>query len=152
MQVGRMKQPSAIEASRHFLSVVWDEQAPSDAVLAAALDRLLAAYHDAPVTNPSDSKSEAPRQLGAEIRNELADRFPDYGYYPVADPAGKLDEPLMVGDAIDDLVDLTLDIRDVIWLADNVSAADAYWSFRLHFYHWGRHARELSLYLHARQW
>lgn len=58
----------------------------------------------------------------------------------------------MVGDAIDDLADLTLDMREVVWLADHVGVDDAHWSYRLHFFHWGRHARELSLYLHARLW
>lgn len=131
---------------------MWDEEAPSDATLAAALDRLLAAYHDAPDANPSYSELEAPRENGTLLYKALAERFPDYGLYPVADPAGELGEAVMVGDAIDDLADITLDIREVIWLADNVGPDDAYWSFRLHFFHWGRHARELSLYLHARQW
>jgi hypothetical protein len=146
-----MKPVSAIQASRQFLNVVWEGEAPSDATLAAALDRLLAAYHDAPNTNPSDSELEAPRQNGEALYKELAERFPDYGHYPIADPAGELSESPMMGDAIDDLADLTLDIREVIWLADHVGPDDAYWSFRLHFFHWGRHARELSLYLHARQ-
>jgi hypothetical protein len=57
----------------------------------------------------------------------------------------------MMGDAIDDLADLTLDMREVVWLAEHVGLDDAHWSFRLHYFHWGRHARELALYLHSRQ-
>jgi hypothetical protein len=58
----------------------------------------------------------------------------------------------VVGDAIDDLADLTLDMREAVCLGDHVSVDDAHWSYRLHFPHWGRHARELSLYVHARLW
>ncbi len=148
----RMKHSPVVEASRQFLSVVWDGHAPADAALAAALDRLVVAYHDAPDADVSDSDLEAPRQDDASLYKELAVRFPDYGLYPVANPTAPPEDSALMGDAIDDLADLTLDIREVIWLADNVGFDDAHWSFRLHFFHWGRHARELSLYLHARQW
>lgn len=56
----------------------------------------------------------------------------------------------MVADAIDDLADLTLDMREVLWFADHFSLNDAHFAFRLHFFHWGQHARELSLYLCGR--
>jgi len=148
-----MDKAPAIEAARHFISVAWDGDAPSDAALLSALDRLVAAYHDTPEVGPSETELEAPRSGGPSLYKEVAGRFPDYGYYPVSDPAGSPgDDPAaMTGDAIDDLMDLTLDMREVIWLADHVGADDAHWSFRLLFFHWGRHARALSLYLHARQ-
>jgi hypothetical protein len=57
-----------------------------------------------------------------------------------------------MGDAIDDLADIILDVREVVWLADQLTLDDAHWAFRLHFFHWGQHARELLLYLQARQW
>ena len=153
MQTSDMNISPAIAAAREFLAVVWDGPPPTDAVLAAALDRLVVTYHVTPDTAPSDSDLEAPRQDGATLHKELSARFPDYGFYPVADPAGSPGaEPPMVGDAIDDLADLTLDMREAVWLADHVSLDEAHWSFRLLFFHWGRHARELSLYLHARQW
>jgi hypothetical protein len=40
----------------------------------------------------------------------------------------------MTGDAIDDLMDITLDMREVVWLADHVGVDDAHWSFRLRFF------------------
>jgi hypothetical protein len=148
-----MDNSPTIEAARHFLQVVWDGNAPNDAALLAALDRLVAAYRDTPDVGPSESELEAPRLGGPPLYEELAKRFPDYGYYPVSDAAGSPGDEAaaMTGDAIDDLMDLTLDMREVVWLADHVGADDAHWSFRLLFFHWGRHARELSLYLHARQ-
>ncbi|MFL6721992.1 MAG: hypothetical protein ACJ8FT_09365 [Sphingomonas sp.] len=148
-----MDKSPTIKAARHFLAVVWDGNAPNDAAVLAALDRLVAAYHDTPDVRPSESELEAPRSGGPPLYEVIAKRFPDYGYYPVSDPAGSPGDEAaaMTGDAIDDLMDLTLDMREVVWLADHVGADDAHWSFRLLFFHWGRHARELSLYLHARQ-
>jgi len=148
-----MDKSPTIAAARHFLSVVWDGDTPSDEALLSALDRLVAAYHDTPDDGPSDTELEAPRSGGPPLYKKVANRFPDYGYYPVSDPSASPgdEDAAMTGDAIDDLMDLTLDMREVVWLADNVGANDAHWSFRLLFFHWGQHARELSLYLHARQ-
>jgi len=47
-----MDKAPAIEAARHFISVAWDGDAPSDAALLSALDRLVAAYHDTPEVGP----------------------------------------------------------------------------------------------------
>lgn len=141
----------AIEAARNFLTVAWEGPAPTDAALSAALDRLLTAYHAAPGAAPSDSDREAPGRDYPSLYKEVAARFPDYGLYPVADPMGQPNEAVMMADAIDDLADLTSDMREVVWFVENLGTDDAYRAFRLHFPHWGRHARELSLYLHARQ-
>ena len=142
----------ALQAARKFLSVVWNGPAPTDAALAAALDRLVAVYHDTPDADSSDTELDPPKQDGTALYKEVAARFPDYGLYPISDPTASVEDAAMLGDAIDDLADLTLDMREVVWLAENVGVDDAHWSFRLYFFHWGRHARELGLYLHARQW
>jgi hypothetical protein len=146
-------QPSpTVEAVRHFLNVVGNGDAPTDGALSEALDRLVAVYHetlDAPV---SDTELEAPRQDGAALYREVENRFPDYGFYPVADPLEPVDQEIGMADAIDDLADLTRDMCEVVWLADNVGPDDAHWSFRVQYLHWGEHARRLSFYLFARQW
>lgn len=139
-----MESSPAINAARHFLAVLWDGEAPSDEALLAALDRLVAAYHDTPDATPSDTDLEAPRQDGASLYKEVAERFPEYGPYTLHEGAARM------GDAVDDLADLTLDMREVVWLAENLGVEDAHCSFRLCFSHWGRHARKLSLYLHDR--
>lgn len=145
-----MNSSPAIKAAEHFLSVVWDGDSPDEATLLAALDSLVAAYHLTPVGDVSDAHVDAPRQKGASLYAEVAARFPAYGIYPVADPTKSLDDALMAADAIDDLADLTLDMREVLWFAEHVSLNDAHFAFRLHFFHWGQHARELSLYLCGR--
>ncbi len=145
-----MKSSPTLAAAQHFLDVVWSDPVPTDAALIAALDRLVAIYHDTPEGQVSDFDSEAPQQEGLTLYEEVAERFPDYGIYPVTNRAAEIEDPMMMGDAIDDLTDLTLDMREVIWLADNVSIADAHWAFKLQFFHWGEHARELALYLSDR--
>lgn len=149
---GRMKRSQAIAAAEHFLETVWDAEPPGDEALLSALDQLIAAYHETPHGDVTDAEIDAPRQDGASLYKEVAKRFPAYGYYPVADPTKSLDDALMMADAIDDLADLTLDMREVIWFAEHVSIDDAHFAFRLHHFHWGQHARELAIFLCGRLW
>ena len=55
----------------------------------------------------------------------------------------------MVGDAIDDLTDITHELQLAAWFRDRgrsvEGAATLAWSFDTH---WGLHLRELQLYLH----
>lgn len=141
----------SLAAAAHFLDVVWAGEVPGDEALLAALDGLLSAYHGAPDTGPSETDLEAPICEGPALYQEVAARFPAYGVYAVSDPAAPHGETEKTGDAIDDLADLTSDMREVVWLAENAGADDAHWCLRLLYFHWGRHARELALYLHARQ-
>lgn len=147
-----MAPSQTLGAVRHFLSVVWDGEPPTDKALSEALDRLVVAYHDTPDALVSDNEQEAPREDGVSLYKKVALRFPDYGWYPVAYPLEPADQEMGMADAIDDLADLTCDLREVVWLADNVSVNDAHWEFRQQYLHWGQHARRLSLYLFARQW
>ncbi|MFN7134579.1 MAG: DUF5063 domain-containing protein, partial [Myxococcales bacterium] len=58
---------------------------------------------------------------------------------------------IMVGDAIDDIVDIANDLQQVVWRWETTSEADALWHFRFSFTsHWGAHLRALQLYLHER--
>ena len=141
----------AIDAARQFLAIVWDGPVPTDAALTVALDRLVAAYHVTGEAEPSDGDLDAPRDGGPALFQRVGARFSDYGLYPLADPTDGPDAEMGWGDAIDDLGDLTLDMSEVVWLADNTGADDAHWAFRLHFFHWGTHARDLLRYLHGRQ-
>lgn len=141
-----------IAAAEQFLSTVWDGEPPSDEDLLKALDRLVAAYHDTPNGDVTAPEIDAPREDGAFVYRQIAARFPNFGYYPVADPTKPLEDAIMTADAIDDLADLTKDMREVIWFAEHVSIEDAHFAFRLHYFHWGQHARELSLFLCGRLW
>lgn len=85
----------------------------------------------------------------------LGKRFPDFGFYRsvnvLLDGDPNFDEERMVGDAIDDLIDITMDLQSAAWLRDHgrceEGAADLAWTFDIH---WGAHLRNLQLYLHYR--
>lgn len=141
----------AIEAARALVALILEGPAPDDAALAAALDRVAAAYHDAPDPESIQGGAEPPAVDGQALYRRLCARFPDYGLYPIGDPVGEIDAPTMVGDAIDDLLDLARDLGGAVWLADQVGLDDGHWYLRLHHFHWGRHLRELALYLHLRR-
>ncbi|RYD62415.1 MAG: hypothetical protein EOP83_14665 [Verrucomicrobiaceae bacterium] len=147
-----MNPSPTIAAAQQFLTTVWDGEPPTDEALLRVLDRLVAAYHESPNGDVTDADIDAPRQDGASLYKQVAARFPSFGYYPVADPTKPLEDALMTADAIDDLADLTLDMCEVIWFAEQVSIDDAHFAFRLQYFHWGQHARELSIFLCGRIW
>lgn len=147
-----MDSSPAIAAAQQFLSTVWDGEIPSDEELLRALDRLVASYHETPNGDVTDPKIDAPRQNGSSLYRQVASRFPSFGHYPVADPTKPLEDALMTADAVDDLADITLDMREVLWFAEHVGIEDAHFAFRLNFFHWGQHARELSIFLCGRLW
>lgn len=146
-----MPSSPAIDAARNFISVACEGPVPTDAHLSEALDRLIAAYYVTSDAIPSASDLEAPRDGGPSHFQWVGKRYADYGFYPLADPMDAPDAPISIGDAVDDLGDIILDMREVVWLADNIGIGDAHWSFRVHFFHWGTHARDLLRYLHGRQ-
>lgn len=118
-----------ISAAHRFLEAVMGGEAPSDGLLLKALDGLLVAYHDLPDHFPADY-AEPPERDWKALYREFQLRFPDLGLYPVCDPAQEPGvEQIMVGDAIDDLTDITLDMRDVIWLADNAGEDAAHHAY-----------------------
>ena len=71
-----MNHSPAIDLSHEFLTLVWGGAAPTDESLLAALDRLVAAYHDAPDGAVSNQDVEAPRQDWPSLYQEVAARFP----------------------------------------------------------------------------
>lgn len=152
---GRLSHPlmdrsPTLQAAREFLSVVWEGDPPTDEQLLRSLDRLIATYHSTPAGGVTDEKVDAPEKDGATIYREVALRFPQLGLYPIADPSAEYNDALMMADAIDDLADIIGDMQEVVWFAEHVSMEDAHFMFRLHFFHWGQHARGLANYLHDR--
>lgn len=56
---------------------------------------------------------------------------------------------VLLGDGIDDIVDILLDLKGVLWRFSNTSVDDALWHLNQDYqYHWGLHLRNLQLYLH----
>lgn len=147
-----MIEPPAIAAARRFIALATEGQPPGPAELSCALDELVVAVHALPRAEPDDPDADAPPPDQFALREQIAARFPNFGFYGVADPLAVPAGDALLGDAIDDLVDIVLDLREALWGFDNLGPNDGVWSLRFLFgAHWGRHARELSLYLHALQ-
>lgn len=146
-----MKAAPIIQTAWRMLDLILQDEPPTDAVLALALDELALAFHDVPEGRAATGIEEPPRRDGAGLRTIISARFPDYGYYAIVEPLELTPDGVGIGDAIDDLVDIAGDLAEAVWRFDHLGADDAHWFLRLLHFHWGRHLRELSLYLHARR-
>lgn len=128
------------EAVREVLSLF--EQPASDDLeprLVRALDRLVAAVHDVRFEFDDAEYPEAPELAYAEARPLVSSRFPEFGPYTV--PASMLPgtTELVLGDSIDDLADLIIELRAVEWRFEHTSEADALWPSRTAFTCTGPH-------------
>lgn len=140
-----------IQLVRQFLELLKEGDPPSLIQLSKALDKLAVAYHETPVGDPTEDDVDCPRDDWKARYKTLASRFPDLGYYGVADPLEVPNTEPMTGDAIDDLADIAGDLEEVLWRFERDGADEGHWYFRMLFeIHWGRHLRELQLYLHAK--
>ncbi|MDJ0974483.1 MAG: DUF5063 domain-containing protein [Planctomycetota bacterium] len=120
--------------------------------LAECLDRLAAAVLAAPpgqVTNDVD----APRPDYEGMRALATKQFPTLGHYVAPDLLPERGEPQpLVGDALDDLADIAMDLTEVVWLWDHGGLSEALFDLHEGFAsHWGRHLRGLQAYLHLRR-
>jgi hypothetical protein len=142
-------------AVQGFLALVRDSELTpeqAEAALPPALDRLALAVHYTP--KPNFAALTAPSEEYESRRALVARRFPDLGCYPIADASADpgVEQGRMVGDAADDLADIYGDLCTVetLWAAGD--SARALESLGSNFaYHFGRHLRELQLYLHVRK-
>lgn len=143
-----MELPANIRAAKRFVNAITCGEAPSTQNLLRHLDELALSYHDTPDGDPADVDEEP--VFARVSMAEVAARFPGFGYYGLADPA-QLSGEVLVGDAIDDLVDIVNDLKEVLWRFERLGSADAHWHFRfLYEIHWGEHLRDLARYLHSR--
>ena len=120
--------------------------------LVQALDRLALAQSFVSYTFDEAEYPDSPDQSYDELRKIVARRFPNYGYYNVADPVtSDIGEArTIVGDAIDDLADIARDLYDVQWYWANTSEANALFHLEQSYRtHWRRHLREFQVYLDA---
>lgn len=114
--------------------------------LQGLLDQLACAVHADPPETPL-ADADAPRREYAAVRSTIAERFAHLGLYRAAGTSP--DDEFLVGDAIDDLTDIAIDLSEVIWLWEHAGAATALWQLRFGFEsHWGSHLRSLQWYLH----
>jgi hypothetical protein len=97
----------------------------------------------------SDDCYQPPPQT--ELREVVHVRFPRYGHYnsvdPIVDDVGSA--AASVGDAIDDIMDIYNELHQTVWVAENLGSREGVRYLLASYYgHWGRHLRDLQLYLH----
>ena len=71
-----------------------------------------------------------------KIRENVISNFPSFGLYHNLSELNKIENKadLVVGDAVDDLTDIILDLLEIKWRAETNSENDAWWYFELIFY------------------
>lgn len=90
----------------------------------------------------------------AELRNRISRRFIAFGYYNVPEEitTGFSSASPHLGDAIDDILDITNELKQVEWLLDQGRLGDARWHFAFGYdQHWRYHLRCLLWYLEMRR-
>ena len=143
------------EAISDFLALLnggKEDAEAREAALIFALDRLALTYHYARCKFDKTDYPDAPRKDYQELRKVVSALFPEYGYYNVAARISvEISEGgLHIGDAIDDITDIAIDMYEVFWLWENTSVDNALWEFRQGYEnHWGMHLRCLQLYVLA---
>ncbi len=120
--------------------------------LELALDRLALAYHFSEDEFDETDYPGPPKQDYVQLRDLVTAHFSTFGFYNVPSKVIKqiMQAELLMGDALDDVVDIGRDLLEVAWRWKQTSQKDALWHFRFGYEnHWGNHLRNLSLYLYA---
>lgn len=141
------------DSLKGFLALVTSPAPRSLEELIAALDRLASSVHSARGHSPGENDADPPLSDPERRRRQVQAAFPELGLYSqAADPLVPSSTELVVGDAVDDVADISLDIEEALWLWEHESESEALWSLCFLFdSHWGLHLRSLQLYLHARR-
>jgi hypothetical protein len=120
--------------------------------LPATLDRLAAAVQEAEYTVDEIDYPDPTYLDDKAVRTLVAQHFPGLGYYNVASPVTQriADASVLVGDGIDDIVDIFLELKAVVWCWEHTTIDDALWHLTMSYrQHWGWHMRSLQYYLHV---
>ena len=94
---------------------------------------------------PEFDKTQLP-----SIRLNIESNFKDFGLYKTTIDNNNLDnlKDNAIGDSIDDLTDITLDLLEIKWRIENNSLNDGLWFFKLIFYsHTQQHILDLLNYM-----
>jgi len=84
------------------------------------------------------------------IRENIESNFKDFGYYKTVMDVIELSnlKDICIGDAIDDLTDITIDLLEIKWRIENNSLADGLWYFQFAFStHTQQHILDLLNYM-----
>ena len=116
-----MKYSAAVTASQNFLEDVWIGEPPPISRLIELLVRLLVSYHDTASIKAPYYELHTPQRDWKASHDQVCNRFPELGLYPTTDPSDDGVGTLMMGDAIDDIADISAELRRTVWYAENHS-------------------------------
>jgi len=86
----------------------------------------------------------------SDIRRNVESNFKNFGFYKIIIDINDIDnlKDNGIGDAIDDLTDIILDLLEVKWRIETNSLADGLWYFELVFYsHTQQHILDVLNYM-----
>jgi hypothetical protein len=136
-----------LELVRRVHAALLDREGLTPGALADLLDGLRREVQALPFSVPD--ADTPPREGDHDLRARIARAWPEPGFY---DPAtgralGHCDLPDEIGDALDDLTDLALDLGTVLALADTDEADALAWLRWSHDAHWGDHVQDVTPHL-----
>ena len=86
----------------------------------------------------------------SNIRKNVTSNFKDFGFYKTILDIEDIDNTKdnALGDALDDITDIIIDLLEIKWRIENNSLADGLWFFELIFYtHTQQHILDLLNYM-----
>lgn len=86
----------------------------------------------------------------SDIQKNVISNFPEFGLYKIADDISDLKNTnkILIGNAIDDMCDIIIDLFEVKWRIENNSFNDGIWHFKLMFQtHTKQHVLDLLNYI-----
>lgn len=126
----------------------------NEKMLSLMIDRLAIASHYHVYGRNGVTSPTPPDHDSDTLHALVTERFPNYGYYNTPEYIVRYvaDTSCLVGDAIDDIVDIALDLYTVEWYWKNVSERAALRYFEDRYREsWGMQLRQLQLYLFAQR-
>ena len=143
-------------AIRRFMSLFDDDAQSADereSSLVSLLDEL--AFEMTRIDDAfTGDERDAPAPSYDEVRARFVRRFPEFGLYntPALVTSSIGSAGCIVGDSIDDLTDIYLELWEAEWFWTNGAEQEALWRLKFSYdHHWEAHLRGLQGYLHARR-
>ena len=141
------------DAIGEFIALIEEGAIPTEERtqrLRRSLFRLALLHHDVSYTFDERDYPDTPRKDYNAVRQLVSAGFPELGYYNVPSSVTRhiAESGVDVGDAIDDIADIAIELYEVLWRFDHTSTDDALWYFSNSYAtHWEAHLRELQLCL-----
>ncbi len=136
---------------QEFVDFVDDPPAKNrEAIFLRLTDQILVAAENTPDLSDEKDYSDSPKRDYKIKRETVSSTFRNYGFYNIPEKVCSdiSNVEILVGDSIDDIVDLYHDFSDFLWRCENTSEENAVWYFKNPDHlHWENHLRGLQYYL-----